>query len=40
PHGYGLMNIERIIREHQGSVSYKTDNDVFSMIWMVPLETA
>ena len=39
PHGYGLMNIERIIEEHRGSVSYKTDDSVFAMVWMVPLES-
>ncbi len=38
PHGFGLMNIERIIEKHQGSVTYKTDNGVFTMVWMVPLE--
>ena len=40
PHGYGLMNIEHIIEEHQGSVSYKTDNGIFTMVWMVPLENS
>ncbi|MBQ6563670.1 MAG: sensor histidine kinase [Clostridia bacterium] len=37
PHGYGLMNIERTIQEHGGSVTYKTDNGMFTMVWMIPL---
>ena len=37
PHGYGLMNIERIIQTHQGTVTYKTDNNIFTMVWMIPL---
>ena len=37
PHGYGLINIEKVIEAHQGTVSYNTDHQVFTMIWMVPL---
>ena len=37
-HGYGLLNIEKTIADHQGTVTYKTGHQLFSMVWMIPVE--
>ncbi len=37
PHGYGLLNIEKVLQSHDGTVTYNTEHQVFSMVWMVPL---
>ena len=38
PHGYGLLNIEKTIADHQGTVTYKTGQQIFSVVWMIPVE--
>lgn len=37
PHGYGLMNIEKVIASHGGTITYRTDGGVFTMIWTIPI---
>ena len=36
-HGSGLMNMQRIIEKHNGTMTFKTDNGVFCLFWMIPL---
>ena len=36
-HGYGLSNMLRIIEKHNGTMTYKTENGLFSLFFMVPV---
>ena len=36
-HGYGLVNIEKVISDHGGTITFRTEGNVFTMVWMIPL---
>ena len=35
-HGYGLANMRKIIEAHNGTLTYKTENHIFSLFFMIP----
>ena len=36
-HGYGMKNMKDILDAHNGSMTYKADQDVFTLFWSIPL---
>lgn len=36
-HGYGLMNIRRIVEKHNGALTIRTEDGRFVLVWMIPV---
>ena len=36
-HGYGLINMRKTVEKHNGAMTFKTENNQFVVIWMIPI---
>ena len=36
-HGYGLINIRHIVEQRGGTVTFRTEDGVFTVTWMIPI---
>ena len=36
-HGYGLRNVRRVVEDHDGTLTFQTENGCFNVCWMIPI---